>query len=108
MLNLACCYERGEGVEQNEDRALYWYRRGAEAGSVYCMFCLGWNYRNGVGVKQNMTEAIRWYTAAAEGGNANAMHALGWHYDHGEGVEQDMKRQFAGTNEQQSRTTRLP
>ena len=92
MNNLAYCYEYGEGVEQNEDRALYWYRRGAEAGSDYCMYCLGWNYSNGEGVEQNMTEAIRWYTAAAEGGNADAMHELGWHYDHGEGVEQDMKK----------------
>ena len=71
MHNLACCYERGEGVEQNEDRAFYWYRRSAEGGHGDAMCNLGRCYKRGYGVEQNWQEAVKWYEQGAQCGNCN-------------------------------------
>ena len=45
MNNLAYCYERGEGVEQNGTQGALTGTGGElGAGSDYCMYCLRWNY----------------------------------------------------------------
>ena len=90
MNNLAYCYERGEGVEQNEERALYWYRRSAEGGNGGAMYNLGRCYKMGHGVEQNWQEAVKWYEQGAQCGNLQSMHNLACCYEHGEGVEQNM------------------
>ena len=88
MADLADQYYNGDGVEQSDEQAVYWYRQAADLGDAYAMAKLGWMYRNGRGVEQSDEEAVRWYRPAAELGNADAMTNLGWMYRNGRGVEQ--------------------
>ena len=44
MHNLACGYERGEGVKQNMTEAIRWYTAAAEGGNADDMYNLGWLY----------------------------------------------------------------
>ena len=36
MWSVALCYENGTGVEKNIDKAVYWYKKGAEKGDADC------------------------------------------------------------------------
>ena len=36
MWSVALCYEDGTGVEKNIDKAVYWYKKGAEKGETNC------------------------------------------------------------------------
>lgn len=75
-------YENGNGVEQNLEEAVKWYRKAAEQGHCYAQFNLGVCYENGDGVEEDYEEAIKWYRNAAENGCAEAQCNLGWYYKH--------------------------
>lgn len=70
-------YRKGDGVTQDYERALHWYRAAAAQGHIPALFNLGWMYDSGVGVKQDQDEAIRWYRMAAERGDGFAAFNLG-------------------------------
>ena len=72
MNSLACCYEHGEGVEQNMTEAIRWYTAAAEGGNADDMYELGWQYDHGEGVEQNEDRALYWYRRSAEGGHGGA------------------------------------
>ncbi|MCL2421924.1 MAG: DnaJ domain-containing protein [Defluviitaleaceae bacterium] len=69
-------YLRGEGVTQNYETALFWFRRAAENGVTDAKFNLGHMYECGHGIDQDHDMAIYWYTKAIEGGNVWAEGAL--------------------------------
>ncbi len=54
----------GEGVPQNLELAVLWYKRAAEQGYPQAQHRLGVLYSNGDGVAQDYTEAERWYSLA--------------------------------------------
>lgn len=87
--NLASCYLRGDGVDQDLSAALKWFRKAVEQGYHQAQFNLGWCYENGRGVEQDRMEATKLYHKAAEQGHARAQYKLGTSYKHGLGVEQD-------------------
>ena len=74
-------YYSGDGVEQNYEKAVYWYTKAAEQGNVYAEYCLGWCYSKGLGVAQDDGQAINWYAKAGENGNVDAQYNLGLIYD---------------------------
>ncbi len=86
---LGAMYELGNGVPQNGDEALRWYRKAADQGNAEAQHNLGYMYANGQGVPQDYAEALKWYNKAAGQGNAYAQNALGWMYNSGQGVPQD-------------------
>ena len=73
---MGCCYENGDGVEQNYEEAAKWWRLAAEQGNVKAQYNLGCSYEDGKGVEQNHEEAIKWYRLAAEQGEEDAKEAL--------------------------------
>ena len=75
--------------------ALFWFRRGAEAGDIYAQDILGACYRDGVGVEPNPSHAREWFMRAADGGNAEAQSALGTMLVTGQGGEEDFSKGFA-------------
>ena len=81
----------GEGVAQDKEEAVKWYRKAAEQGVAEAQFNLGVCYDNGEGVAQDKEEAVKWYRKAAEQGVAEAQYNLGACYANCEGVEQDKK-----------------
>lgn len=70
---LAKWYDKGEGVPQNREKALFWYRKAAETSSSFSMesqeakFILGRAYETGDGVVQDKEQAFEWYRKAAQG-----------------------------------------
>ena len=54
-------YQNGEGVEQDGNKALEWYRLAAEQNDEDAQNAIGVMYQNGEGIEQNFTEALKWY-----------------------------------------------
>lgn len=65
---LAYMYQYGEGVEENNQKALYWYTKAAKQGDGKSRNNLGLMYSEGNGVKVDKEKAVYWWTQAAEQG----------------------------------------
>jgi TPR repeat protein len=70
--NMGFMYQRGQGVEKNEELAADLYRKAAEDGLVSAMFNLGRCYASGIGVSKDFAQAIVWLEKAAENGHVGA------------------------------------
>jgi TPR repeat protein len=69
-------YSEGYGVEQDDEQAIYWFRKAAEQGEFYGQWELGRRYRFGDGVEQSDEQAVCWFRNAAEQGNVDSQQAL--------------------------------
>ena len=76
QFKLGLCYERGEGIGKNLNKAVEWYQKAAVQGHAKAQCNLGWCYAKGIGVEKNLTKAVEWYQKAAEQGNVFAKEAL--------------------------------
>lgn len=47
---IGLCYRNGVGVTSNIDKAIYWFRKGADANDPYCLYHLANIYKDGVKV----------------------------------------------------------
>lgn len=81
-------YAYGEGVRQNADEAVRWYRKAADQGNAKAQSNLGKMYEDGLGVREDWVEAVRWYRKAAEQGFAEGQFNLGRAYQFGLAVSQ--------------------
>lgn len=90
-------YSAGEGVTQDFQKAVFWYRKAAEQGRPVAQYNLGNKYRYGEGVPKDFKQARFWFDKAAAQGSPDAMFAIGAMYDEGEGVTQDNKQSLACT-----------
>ena len=59
--NLGLMYRNGQGVLQDDAKAVRLYRLAAEQGYALAQSNLGHMYSNGSGVPQDYAEAVRWY-----------------------------------------------
>ena len=73
-------YQTGEGVSQNVEKALYWFRKAAEQGNPTGLEEVGTAYYRGDGVARNNQKAIEWWKQAAEKDKSSAMWWLGYIY----------------------------
>ena len=89
QLSLGRAYEDGNGVPQNDNQAVKWYRAAAEQGNATAQNDLGLMYRLGRGVDQDKSEAVKWYRKAARQENPSAMFHLATSYYNGDGVDID-------------------
>ena len=69
QFNLALMYEKGDGIKQDKQKALYWYTKAAEQGLFVAQNNLGFMYNEGEGIEQDKQKAIYWLTKAAEQGH---------------------------------------
>lgn len=85
---LAIAHWKGEGVEEDAERAAYWLRRSATRGFSRAQFAYGQRLFWGWGGREpDKVEGFDWWLVAAENGNASAMIEIGNSYLHGrEGV----------------------
>jgi TPR repeat protein len=90
LLNLALCYDRGQGVRRSKGKAFELFRRAHAAGSADAIYRLGMKYDNGDGVERNVEKAFRLYREAHAAGHAEATCNLALMYIMGDAVEQDM------------------
>jgi serine/threonine-protein kinase len=89
QFGLAWLYDKGFGVDRNEERAAAWYQKAAEKGHLLAQLNVGDLYEAGAGVPQSYEQALKWYKRAAEQGNPEAQYFVGFYYDKGQGTQQD-------------------
>ena len=75
--NLGAQYYSGQGVPQDYQAAVKWFRLAAEQGHPEAQFFLGQMYSLGQGVAQNYTECMKWVRLAADQGDAEAQYNIG-------------------------------
>ena len=88
------CYYKGEGIEQNLEKALKWYMKGAENGYIEVQSYIGYCYENGYLIEKDLKEALKWYMKAAESGDGHAQLKIGNIYYDGEVVDKDLEEAF--------------
>lgn len=89
---LGLAFSVGNGVEQNLEEAVAWYRKAVERGHTSAIYNLGVFYHYGRGVTKNLQEAVRLYQLAAEKDHNGAMNNLAVCYERGEGTKRDMAK----------------
>lgn len=73
---LAMLYEHGEGVSQNDIKAVHWYRMAAEQGFVVAQYKLGVKYATGKGVLEDYETSHMWFNIARAKGHTEAHKSL--------------------------------
>ena len=63
--SLGLAYEKGQGVPQNYQEAVQWYRLAAAQGNQSAQINLAVMYTHGTGVRQDFVRAHAWFTLAA-------------------------------------------
>jgi TPR repeat protein len=89
---MAAMYFYGNGVEQNDAKALDWALRGAKLGDVHAQNYVGYLLGSGRGAKQDEVQALRWYLAAADQGYGTAASNVGLYYANGRGTRADPQK----------------
>ena len=87
---LASHYYDGDGVEQDQVKAVELYRQAADTGFARAQSALGAAYSFGEGVEQDHAQSFLWFSKAAEQGYDVAEYNLGVSYQRGLGVEQNL------------------
>lgn len=86
---LGAKYKYGRDVEQNYEKAAFWFNKAVKQGYTPAQNSLGIMYNNGEGVERNSHKAAELYHKAAENGNDAAQFNLGMMYLEGDGVEKN-------------------
>lgn len=86
LFNLGWCYDYGIGGEQDMTKAISFYHRAIELGSLKALNQLGWCYHYGRGVEKDEKKAYEIYRAAADKGHVMSFNQLGFCYSTGLGV----------------------
>jgi len=81
QLELADRYSKGQGTEQSDSEAFYWYQQAADNGSDAAAGNLGRAYYKGLGTKVDIEHAIFWLSKAAVSGDKQAPLLLGQLYE---------------------------
>lgn len=89
---LGRCYDKGNGVEENDQQAFAWYQKAAAQGHTKAQYQLGKCYKDGEGVTKDRKKAFEWFAKAAQDGHAEAQYQVGKAYMKGKGTETDMKK----------------
>ena len=73
MEELAMLYLNGdEETSADPEKAVYWFRKAAEAGSANAMFNLGLHYAKGHGTERDFRQAVYWMEQATDAGDDDA------------------------------------
>ena len=88
--DLAAIYTAGHGgVDQNFERAAFWFRESADQDIANARYNLGVLYHQGLGQERNLDRALYWYREAARLGHAEAQYNLGIAHIEGIGTDYD-------------------
>lgn len=81
---IARMYFHGRGVPKDQAKALTYYCKAADLGSVHAQACAGAMYYKGYGVAKNIKLAKKYLQPAADSGSVDALRDLGWMCYNGE------------------------
>lgn len=91
QLNLGYMYSHGQGVGQDYNEALIWYRMAAEQGNAAAQINIVRLYAEGHLGPDDSGEAVKWCRKAAEQGSSAAELRLGRMYEEGQSLPQDFR-----------------
>lgn len=77
QFNMGVMYDEGKVVEENDKKAIYWYKQAADLGFAPAQMSLGEMYQKGLGVKKDFGNAMKYYQSSADQGNVEAQLTLG-------------------------------
>jgi len=89
---LGRCYDKGNGVAEDNKQAFIWYLKSAEQGFAKAQYEVGKSYKNGEGVEEDKVKAFEYFTKAAKQENGEAQLALGKCYLKGKGTAKDLEK----------------
>ncbi|MBI5897913.1 MAG: sel1 repeat family protein [Rhodocyclales bacterium] len=93
QFRLGGLYYHGQGVTEDENMAIYWWKKAAAAGNAEAMYQIAHAYLFGhtaaKGVADPDREAALWYFQAASSGHPEAAYTLGLLFLAGKGVVED-------------------
>ena len=69
-------YYSGDGLEQDKQKAVYWFTKAAEQGDAEAQYNLAVMYDKGNGIEQNRSLAKKYYQQACEWYHKNACSKL--------------------------------
>lgn len=69
-------YDQGEEIEQDKEKAFYWYLKSAQQGESRAINNLAISYADGEGTKQDYVKAKYWLLKLANEGNVSAINLL--------------------------------
>lgn len=84
-------YYTGNGVDEDNERAIEYFQIAYDLGSMEAAGELGFIYLTGDHVQKNEVKGIELIMQAAESGNALAQYQLGSCYEYGEGCEESVE-----------------
>ena len=91
--NLGMLYKDAPcGHGQDFAKAFGYYKRGADAGSVMCMYDAGYMLYKGLGCQQDYAKAAEMFQSGADKDHSPCLYMLGLCYRNGYGTEQDDER----------------
>ena len=83
-------FYEGDGIPQDYQKAMQWFRKAAAQGNFDAQYSIGLMYQSGNGVTQNVAEAIQWFRKGGEQGHVLSEVALGLcYFDAGGGEAND-------------------
>jgi TPR repeat protein len=89
LTNLGYMYSKGLGVQKDDIRAVYCYKKAVKGEDVAAFYNLAKSYQLGRGISLNNYEAHSYFVKAAEKGYLAAQNELGMQYADGVGVPMD-------------------
>ena len=89
QFDLGLLYHEGKDLDQDFEKAMFWYRKSADQNFALAQYNLGVMYESGQVGKKAPAEAVHWWRRAAERGYALAQINLAGKYYRGDGVEKN-------------------
>ncbi|MGQ0657676.1 MAG: SPOR domain-containing protein [Chromatiales bacterium] len=89
QVTLGIMYDYGQGVPEDDAKALDWYSKAALHGTSNLQHNLGVKYFEGVDVPRDYRQAENWWRMAADSGFAESQYSLGELYAWGVGLKKD-------------------
>ncbi|MBI5109696.1 MAG: sel1 repeat family protein [Rhodocyclales bacterium] len=93
QFRLGGLYYHGQGVTEDENMAIYWWKKAAASGNAEAMFQIAHAYLFGNTAAKSVAdpdrEAALWYFQSASAGHAEAAYTLGLLFLAGKGVVED-------------------
>lgn len=80
QFKLGRCYDKGEGVPEDNIKAFQWYFKSAQQGYDKAQYQVGRCYKKGKGVAKDPQKAYEYFVKAAKQDNANGELALAKHF----------------------------
>jgi len=82
-------YATGQGVPQNDVKAVQYFHRAAEQGHAKAQHDLGTCFAKDTGIHRDYAKALHWYRKAAEQGLGQAQYMVGFSLANGRGASRD-------------------